>query len=148
MGVDITGKKPLNKTGEYFRSNWWYWRPLVTLMEKASPELFGEVEYWGTNDGDGLKTQSDCDAMVKALDKMDYKEVIALQQALIDALPDEKCNLCQGTGKRKDFPDQKHCNKCHGKGKVRPMEANYPYDEGHTKEWMEFLSCCGGFEIW
>ena len=146
MGVDIYGSNPKTKEGEYFRSNWWFWRPIVTLMEHADPDLCENV-LLGTNDGDGFDTEG-CDRMVAALEKMDWKEKIYLQQALQEVMPDVPCDLCNGTGTRDDIPELSCCcNKCYGKGKVRPQECSYPYDIELTKEFINFLQNCGGFAI-
>ena len=36
MGMDVIGRKPKNKTGEYFRANVWSYRPIHFLCMKAS----------------------------------------------------------------------------------------------------------------
>ena len=56
MGMDVSGKNPVSKTGSYFRNNCWWWRPLwryccvggKDLIDKE-PEIGG-----GYNDGCGL----------------------------------------------------------------------------------------------
>ena len=43
MGMDVYGKEPKNETGEYFRSNVWWWRRLwdfVCDIDKLFSEHF------------------------------------------------------------------------------------------------------------
>ena len=150
MGVDIYGKgashEASHNEGEnYFRSNWWFWRPIVTQMEAAAPELFAKVEYWGSNDGDGFDNADDCIAMADALDKME--PFVKGQRMIQGALPDIDCKYCAGTGTRFDMEVANGCNVCDGSGSVRPREADYPHDWEFTQEWIAFLRGCGGFEI-
>lgn len=151
MGVDIYGKGASHEAsheegGNYFRSNWWFWRPLVIQMEAAAPELFAKVEHWGSNDGDGFDNADDCLAMADALEKMEPYIVKARRDQ--EALPDIECKYCHGTGTRTDLGDDyRGCNVCDGTGNVRPDETDYPHDWEFTQEWIAFLRGCGGFEI-
>ena len=41
MGFDLSGLNPKNETGEYFRNNVWWWRPLAQYVldeTKVIPE--------------------------------------------------------------------------------------------------------------
>ena len=144
MGVDIYGK---NKT--YFRSNWWYWRPLVDQMLIANPDLYSKVKYWGSNDGDGFDNAKDCIAMANALDTRSMELYVTERQKELASLPNVECEYCHGTGTRTDLHDEfTECNVCSGTGEVRPKECSYPYDWEHTREWISFLRRCHGFEIW
>jgi len=60
-----------NNPGYYFRSNWWGWRPIVMLCEIAAQnsDLDIDFKYWGSNDGKGLETQEECNALVEALEQ-------------------------------------------------------------------------------
>ena len=46
----------------------------------------------------------------------------------LDNLPLEKCNLCEGTGKRNDEYVQGECNGCRGVGKRKSWETSNPFD--------------------
>jgi len=61
-----------NNPGYYFRSNWWGWRPIVMLCEIAAQnsDLDIDFKYWGSNDGTGLETQEECNALVEALEQL------------------------------------------------------------------------------
>jgi hypothetical protein len=58
--------------GDYFRSNWWGWRPIVMMCGFANDdnELGFDLEYWGSNDGAGLDNQEDCNLLADALEEM------------------------------------------------------------------------------
>ena len=57
--------------GDYFRSNWWGWRPLLSLCIKVNTiyELNLNFDGWGHNDGAGLETQKECDKLSAALER-------------------------------------------------------------------------------
>jgi hypothetical protein len=170
MGMDVVGK-----SGNYFRASVWSWRPLADYMQFVAPEITSTCTHWHTNDGDGL----DAAAAIALADVLDLKltsgacasaaEDYKTAQAL---LPDEVCNLCEGTGIRRDkvgvsmnMPDQfvpsddssrrnpragmkGWCNGCRGAGFVRPFACNYPFDVDFVREFSEFCRKSGGFEIW
>lgn len=159
MGMDVMGKAPKNKTGEYFRSNVWYWHPLWEYIENVHPYYAAKVKYAHSNDGDGLGAR-DSKELAELLDRdiMDGKlhAYIEERQQALDALEDVCCDICNGKGWRDDYtaieggfggPD-KPCNGCGGNGKVRPWETHYPMDVELMKEFAGFLRYCGGFEIW
>ena len=150
MGMDLDGKKPLNKAGEYFRANIWFWRPLWSYCCEISPLAAG-VKYGFSNDGDGLDAEGAIaladaiDAQIKSGATKDHENVRRVE---LVSLPDEACNLCHGTGTRTDMVVANGCNKCLGKGKVRPFETSYPFDEDTVRQFSKFLRNSGGFEIW
>ena len=171
MGMDVIGKAPVNETGEYFRNNVWYWRPLWNYCEYVAPELTKSVKHGHSNDGDGLNAE---EALL--LGRMLFSEVVsgraesyavAYRQELADlALVD--CELCQATGIRgADSPhgidqsdkelspehqalyDRTHgwCNGCDGAGNKPHFATNYPFSVENVKEFAEFLQYSGGFSI-
>jgi hypothetical protein len=54
MGMDVYGRNPTSKEGEYFRNNVWWWRPLAEYCMEVAPEIAARCEGWHYNDGDGL----------------------------------------------------------------------------------------------
>ena len=66
-------------------------------------------------------------------------------------MPDEVCDICAGTGYRKEPPHigvgYKPCNGCDETGKVRPSITYYPFDLENVRGFVAFLENCGGFEI-
>ncbi len=150
MGMDVDGKAPTSDVGKYFRNNIWWWRPLWQYCCEVAPELTGKVKYGESNDGDGLEAE-DSKALAfrlkGAVAEGHTKRYENAHKARLDALPDEVCDLCDGTGTRPDMVVKDGCNKCIGEGKVRPIATFYPFTEDNVKEWVLFLEDCGGFEI-
>lgn len=171
MGMDVYGKNPASKTGEYFRRNVWGWHPLWQYVENVYPEIAEMVEHGHTNDGDGLDAKAS--AVLAELLMRDYKEGLAetyveARNKAISEMEMPECRLCEGTGIRSDNigiengmptkelkPDVQiivgrkkgWCNACDGLGKTEPWEANYHLEADDVKEFAEFLAECGGFEI-
>lgn len=150
MGMDVYGKAAASKEGEYFRNNAWWWRPLARYCVEIAPEITAACAHWQTNDGDGL----DADAAVKLADalqaEIDAGRTAAREKeymAALNALPDETCRYCQGTGTRKDMVVHGGCNACRGKGTVRPDAASYPFSAENVADFVRFLRASGGFEI-
>ena len=54
MGMDVYGRAPNSKQGEYFRNTVWYWHPLAILCKKLVPEIAQRCEAWHYNLGYGL----------------------------------------------------------------------------------------------
>lgn len=155
MGMDVSGKKPRSKTGEYFRNNCWYWRPLWEYCSQVAPELCKTVRYAHTNDGDGLDDQGSLELsklLFKELDLGNTAKVEKEYQEERDSLPDEDCRICEGTGYRLEPPrigkGESSCNVCDATGKKRPVYIWYGFTEKNVREFAEFLKDCGGFEIY
>lgn len=177
MGMDVFGKEPISETGEYFRRNIWGWRPLAELVTTLCPKETAACEYWWTNDGDGLDAAG-ARALASALqDKINQGAVLAyikIREAELEAMPNDSCDLCEGTGIRCDeagiesghpemiIPNDaewnggKHprsgqvgsCNGCDGSGFERPFETNYEVEEDDVRDFISFLRDSGGFAIY
>lgn len=151
MGFDISGLKATSETGEYFRNNVWWWRPLADYVLDNVVLPSEETENWGTNDGQevsaksALKIADTLDALVKsghtAKHSKEYK-------AKMKSAPLEECTFCKGTGKRNDEYVKGKCNSCSGKGKVKPFYTNYPFSVENVKDFADFCRDSGGFRIW
>jgi len=155
MGMDVYGQNPKNKSGEYFRNNVWWWRPLAIYVCNIAPDITNHCENWQTNDGDGLNETRSIQLAKKI--KKDIASGTAsiyeqTYQNRMQDMPDEKCTFCNGTGYRKNLPgyggETKPCNGCDGVGQVRPIDTEYPFELSNVKEFANFLENCGGFEIW
>ena len=144
--------------GDYFRSNWWGWRPILMLVDFANEdrELGIDMEYWGSNDGAGLDNQEDCNKLADALE-----ESITTQTELEDEVDTIYLNLGMWTSMEGKFL---------GEEINEQLNEQYPYgtilyggvvmDDGsiaqpshsaplrHVKNFISFLKECGGFEIW
>lgn len=124
MGMDVYGKKPTSKEGEYFRANVWSWRPIHHLCEVV---LKRTLPGWEFNQGEGFDSQAECDQLAGALEKylkQFPKEEIAIESDL--RVDDDGAFLKPGaTG-----------------GK-----SPYSTDREHVMEFIAFLKSYGGFEI-
>jgi len=155
---EVSDKWENENPGDYFRSNWWGWRPIVMLVEFANDdyELGFDLEYWGSNDGAGLDNQEDCNKLADALET-----IITTQTELEDDVDTIYLNLGSWTSMEGQFL---------GEEVNEQLNEQYPYgsilygsvvmDNGsiaqpshsaplrHVKNFISFLRECGGFEIW
>jgi hypothetical protein len=153
MGMDVIGN-----SGNYFPATVWTWRPLWKLCAAIAPELAAKVTYAQSNDGDGLDAPDAhalATTLTEALDSGVVAKLIADERARLDAMADEECRWCAGTGIRSDDVGVQHgmdkrrwCNGCDGKGRRRPVDTRYAVDEQTVKDFRDFLAASDGFEIW
>jgi hypothetical protein len=152
MGMDLYGKHPRDKRGEYLRYSVWGWHPLADyVLEKAPRELTGKCRYWHSNDGDGLNAQDSralADFLTGEIDSGRAEEYVIIHTATVESLPDEVCFICGGSGLRDDEIMKETCNGCRGSGKVCPPESHYPLVLESIIDFRDFLHTCGGFEIY
>ncbi|MDE2105515.1 MAG: hypothetical protein KGL39_50275 [Patescibacteria group bacterium] len=159
MGMDVYGRRPTSETGKYFRNNVWWWRPLAEYVVQTAPALAAKCRHWQSNDGDGLDAADSialADALQAELDSGRCEAYAKIRAAEIEALPNKRCGLCEGTGIRKPIPevgagDLKRggltCNSCGGSGSVKDDATHYPFEVDNVREFVAFLRDCGGFEI-
>jgi hypothetical protein len=105
MGMDVYGTHPTSETGEYFRANVWWWRPIAEISRAFAPEICQACQYWHTNDGDGLDARAArelADRLQGAIDDGRMREYLDTREAVLAKLPDERCAICEGTGVRRD----------------------------------------------
>lgn len=171
MGMDVYGRDPSSETGEYFRNSVWGWHPLADyIIEKAPEHLVVQCRHWHSNDGDGL----DAEASIELADWLDDQIESGLAdeyeqeyKAMLNAMPDETCQWCKGTGIRNDAIGQQYgmpykviheeghprkgqkgwCNACNGLGKTRPFATSYHFSVENVREFAKFVRDSGGFEI-
>ncbi len=162
MGVDISGRKPKTEAGDYFRSNWWGWRPINFICELAAEQskLKIDFSYWGSNDGKGLRTQKQCDKLADAIELLisnnpNYNEymvdnddrIFIVMGAWVEAgtgrfYSDEANEL----NEQYEFGTILYSAVVTKKGTM--VESAHSCSLSHIKNWIEFLRGCGGFEIW
>lgn len=171
MGMDVVGKKPSTKTGEYFRNNVWWWHPLWEYCHLIAPEICEGV-LGHTNDGDGLPgdgARKLARALRWEIEAGRTKEYAAEHEARRSTLPRHTCEQCGGSGIRRDdigrqmsMPEREltaeqteklgrsvgWCNGCNGEGLKESWEASYFFSEENVAEFAEFLEHCGGFHIY
>lgn len=125
MGMDVYGKAPTSKAGEYFRANVWAWRPIHKLCAIV---LGDPLEDWAYNDGAGLESAKECVALADKLEaymKRFPQEEISLESTI---RVDERGRLL---------------------GEAAGMAGRSPYraSHEHVHKFIAFLRACGGFEI-
>jgi len=153
MGFDVYGQNAATEKGEYFRNNCWSWRPLAQYVLSVCADIITDRDavHWNYNDGH-LVSENEAIAIADRLDFLsksgDTREFAEKYKAEQDSIPDEVCELCNGTGKREDMEVENGCNGCNGTGMKEPMSKWYPFNEENVKEFAEFCRESGGFEIW
>ena len=150
MGMDVYGVAPKSEVGEYFRNNVWSWRPLWDFVGESC-DLTLEMKRSGHfNDGlqiDELTARRIAKTLFSLLQDGTVATYQRKRDALLEALPDEVCRHCNGTGVRDESSVQGKCNGCNGTGKVRPFETLYSFSEENVQKFAEFADHSGGFEI-
>jgi hypothetical protein len=146
----------IENPGDYFRSNWWGWRPIVMLSEMVNDmkDLSLDFTNWGSNDGAGLNSQEECNKLADALEEIG-KEFFDVED--IDEL-----QLCMGSWTTLDgqfIPSDQteELNKqWYGQLLTSPLvmdngtvvKSSHSVDKRHLQRFISFLRECGGFEIW
>src|SRR5215831_8014799 len=71
MGMDVCGRHPTSKAGEYFRANIWSWPPIHALIVQLCSDLLDEetVEKLAFNDGAGPEDQATCTEMANRFER-------------------------------------------------------------------------------
>jgi hypothetical protein len=170
MGVDVIGKNAVNETGEYFRNNFWCWRPLWDYCVSLSPKTCADVE-GHSNDGDGLDAQDSQDLAAVLFNEIASGRTAEYEVSYnltIANLPRHECDYCNGTGTRSDavgvdmgMPNKEldieiqiitgrthgWCNACRGEGVIDDMLASYSFSIENVRNFAAFLESCGGFSI-
>jgi DnaJ-class molecular chaperone len=155
MGMDVFGKKPTKKVGEYFRNNVWYWHPLWSYCQHAHPEIVDKVQDGHNNSGDGLDSEDALKLGLLLLQDIENGSVQKYDQNYKDYLANleqETCHICSGTGIAKyaiesSEPIEKECNSCNGSGKTESWAKNYPFDVENVRQFANFCIHSGGFSI-
>lgn len=150
MGMDVFGKKPKNKSGEYFRNNIWYWHPLWDFCSFVAPNITEKAPDAHSNSGDGLN----------GIDSI--KLALQLKESLKNGIADsyiEKFNKAKETAalvscyckdsifKTIGLNDISLCNTCNGTGLMIDPITSFAIDKENILNFISFLEDCGGFEI-
>ena len=152
MGFDLDGVKPTNDLGVYFRNNIWWWRPLWSYVCANTLNILTQKDrdMGSCNDGHRI-SKAKAEKIAKRLTELcNDGSVARYEKEYMDtlrAIPDEKCDLCKGTGKRNDLISKDKCNKCYGKGKIRPFETWYSFSKANVLSFAGFCQFSGGFRI-
>jgi len=141
--------------GFYFRNNVWWWRPLWDYVYSIASDVLTEEDYeYGQHNDYWLINKEKCIKLARiiseAISEGHPKEFEKKYTKMLEATPNEDCDLCNASGIRNDthtdFKDKK-CNKCGGKGIVRPFETSYPFKADNVIQFSIFVRNSGGFRI-
>ena len=151
MSMDLTGIKPKNDKGKSFSNNVWRWRPLWEYCFVVKAINAQSANKGAFNDGNKI-TERQTINIVKILKEEiksgRTKEYEIKRNKFLSELPLVKCEVCNGTGKRKIEGKVITCNGCEGKGIVKDFSTWYQFDVQNVKNFIEFCENSGGFTIW
>jgi hypothetical protein len=189
MGVDISGRNPITRSpkptidwdtateeikekywkesgawekenpGDYFRANWWSWRPIAMIIDivNESKNLGIDTSFFGSNDGAGPEDQETCTKLADAL-----QEIIDNDPNLNDE--DDRIHLVMGSWvdlEGRFIPQAKleqmelelpqpgtvmYSSFIAPDGTI--MQSAHSTSKWHLEKFIAFLRECGGFEIW
>jgi hypothetical protein len=161
MGMDVIGRRPTTKQGEYFRNSVWWWHPLASYICVVAPEIADHCEHWHSNDGDGLNAEDSAalaDRLQEEIDSGRTERFAVIHGAEQEMAPNEGCELCKGTGIMRTPAVGEcgtgsilagiKCNGCHGNGFVPGFLTHYPFSVKNVRNFIAFLRGSGGFVIW
>ena len=165
MGFDLSGLNPKNETGEYFRNNVWWWRPLAQyVLDETKVILEGDQEKWHYNDCYEV-SKEDAEQIAKQLDHLmkkghtksfedkweTYRKKLEKHNEKVEKELEKHVKKVQKKLNNsnlvpKDSPeeDKKIWNKIYEK---RKSDASYPFSVENVKEFSEFCKNSGGFTI-
>ncbi len=152
MSMDVIGTNPTSEVGRLFRSNWTWWRPLWTYVQRVAPDVVAGMN-GHLNNGDSLDARGTA-ALAAILREEIASGRTAQYKVLCDAalatIPDEPCSMCAlvTTGKA-DYPGGVPCLACGGGGTTKG-DAGLPYlfSVELMEEFRDFVAASGGFEMW
>lgn len=173
MGMDVMGKNPSTKEGEYFRNNVWWWRPLWDYCAHVASDIIDDetFEHGHYNNGAGLNAEGAMALGMRLLEEIQSGRTATFEaeyRKMIAELPMKDCEFCGATGIRTDKVGMEmgmhdkaldpeiatvvgrthgYCNGCRGYGKVEDWAASYPFSTSNVEEFANFLMGSGGFEI-
>jgi hypothetical protein len=155
--------------GAEFSNSWWDWRPLAAYCFEICPRLEKSNHYrhWETNDGSVTAAEARALgwALWREIDGGRTLEYLQARRRRIEAMPDEPCKYCDGSGTRHHTPltismcetfrgstqlrigDPYECNVCTGLGTVRPDDDRYFFTVENVEAFSHFCRVSDGFEV-
>lgn len=172
MGMDVIGRNPKNKTGEYFRANIWSWRPINFLcwysslshhMETGEKSLIPPktMDGMGHNQGDGLRSDRKCKLLAEWLEyyierffdpKVVPFEIESPQKDGVKFGVYGDGNFYIDVGYYVGIPNESgsrpFLSEEEGKDPNIEKESAYQTNKDHIQGFIDFLRNCGGFQVW
>jgi len=146
MGVDIIGLNPKNEKGEYFRSNWWYWRPIWAFTVIVCEDIMNEIAKMEVEDEEGnlrrisyskfrVGLSNDC----LVIEAEDAEEI---GRRIMKILAPERDVVKRVADGLKGSPYDVIASR------VRELfSKHYVLDRDLLRKWAEFCLNCGGFSV-
>lgn len=129
--MDVYGRKPINKDGEYFRASVWSWYPILDLI-KQTGVLPSEMTGWmASNDGAGPEDGEQAVALADAL------------EALVGDTDDE--NLYISTDEQDGTATG--AVMLHKMLTGEDAAPVFSTDASHIREFIRFARASGGFAV-
>ena len=143
-----------NTEGAYFRNNVWYWRPLWNFICSVCDDILTDKDIdLGMENSGHIISKTKSKRIAARLRKIDgdLEDHQIGHERFMNGIPNEDCDICDGTGKRRKAPNtgagHVKRNGCDGKGTKRPFETNYPFIADNVRQFGRFCDKSGGFEI-
>jgi len=138
----------------------WLWRPLWEylclkcddILSKKDIQAGRDNSEYSINKTTAKKISSRLNKLHKEGDIKEHEEIYTLY---LESLPDEECQICEGTGIRNDELGKQQrakdpsytCNGCKGKGSKDNFFKLYPFHVDNVLAFGEFCAQSGGFQI-
>jgi hypothetical protein len=161
MGMEVIGRQPKNKIGEYFRRSVWGWHPLADYVLQIAPDTASACKDWHTNDQDGLNAKHSvklAEVLQREVAAGRAAKYVHRRNSILAAMPDEECPICKGAKKQppgiggelcvaRELAKIPSCGYCKSTGRARPWDTNYHLTVSDIEMFAAFLENCGGFAI-
>jgi len=133
MGMDVIGRDPGDKRGEYFRASVWSWQLLLEAMIRSCGDFLDRelLETMGFNDGAGPLNQKTCSLIADR----------------IESLLEEAPGGFQVWGELRKTTSGRLLDADEARALPPEVETTTPFvtDGEQVKEFIDFLRHCGGF---
>jgi len=147
MGMDVFGKKPKNKSGEYFRNNVWYWHPLWDFCSQIAPEITAKVPDAHSNSGDGLNAGDSIKLATRLKNAIKSGIAVSYIEKFNELKNSANATECYCISAKLKVLKSSACFICKGTGLMEDPIKSYSINKENILNFILFLENCGGFEI-
>jgi hypothetical protein len=148
--MDVSGLKPTNEVGEYFRANVWAWASIHAITAMVASDLIDEqtILEMQFNEGGGVRDGETCQqiadrisawAQERALDGDIHVPVHAAMGNLLEA--------CRQIAGMSEPWLEGHPTGVGGRA-CGDISREIAVDVALLLRWAHFLRHCGGFAVW
>lgn len=144
MPFDVYGRN-----GNYFMNNISGWHPLWQFACEQYPDILTQedLELGSCNQGHFINAEKATrlgEQLLQCCVRGVAEAYEKQRQQKLNALPDEVCQFCHGTGQRHDQYVDGVCNACHGEGKLPASEKQFLFHADNVRRFAEFCLALGG----